>query len=49
VLVSVLNNNPVKRMVTFAAFTPEAVRIRVTGALAGFSRLGEIEAWGRSP
>jgi len=45
VLGSVSNNNLVKRTVTFAPYSTNAIRIRVTQALAQFSRLVEVEAW----
>ncbi len=45
-LASVSGNNLVKRTVTFAPFTTTRIRIRVTAALASFSRITEIEAWG---
>ena len=39
------NNNLVKRTVTFAPYSTNAIRIRVTQGLAQFSRLVEVEAW----
>ena len=45
-LATVSGNNLVKRTVTFAPFTTNRIRIRVTNALASFSRITEIEAWG---
>jgi hypothetical protein len=45
-LASVSGNNLVKRTVTFAPFTTSQIRIRITAALASFSRITEIEAWG---
>jgi hypothetical protein len=45
-LATVAGNNLVKRTVTFAPFTTSQIRIRITAALASFSRLTEIEAWG---
>jgi hypothetical protein len=45
-LASVSGNNLVKRTVTFAPFTTSQIRIRVSGALASFSRITEVEAWG---
>jgi hypothetical protein len=32
--------------VSFAAFTTDRIRVNVTSALAGYSRIIEIEAWG---
>ena len=45
-LATVSNNKLVKRTVTFAAFTTDAIRIVVTNALASYARITEIEAWG---
>ena len=45
-LATVSNNTLVKRTVTFAAFTTDAVRVVITNALASYSRITEIEAWG---
>ena len=45
-LATVSGNNLVKRTVSFAAFTTDQIRINVTSALAGYSRIIEIEAWG---
>ncbi len=45
-LASATGNNLVKRTVTFAPFTTSSIRIRVTSALASYSRITEIEAWG---
>jgi hypothetical protein len=45
-LASVSGNNLVKRSVTFSPFTTTQIRIRVTAALASYSRITEIEAWG---
>jgi hypothetical protein len=45
-LATVSGNNLVKRTVTFAPFTTSQIRIRITAALASFSRITEIEAWG---
>jgi hypothetical protein len=42
---SVSGNNLVKRTVTFAPYATDRVRIQVTGALASWSRITEIEAW----
>ena len=43
---SVSGNNLVKRTVSFASFATDRIRIQVTGALASYSRITEIEAWG---
>jgi len=43
---TVTGNNLVKRTVTFAAYATDRIRINVTGALAAYSRVVEIEAWG---
>ncbi len=48
VLGSVHNNNLVKRTVTFAPFTTDRIRIEITNAKAGYSRITEVEAWGTS-
>ena len=45
-LATVSNNTLVKRTVTFAAFTTDAIRVVVTNALASYARITEIEAWG---
>ncbi|MDP1638538.1 MAG: matrixin family metalloprotease [Candidatus Nitrotoga sp.] len=45
-LATVNGNNLVKRTVNFAAFTTDRIRVNVTSALAGYSRITEIEAWG---
>lgn len=42
---SVSGNNLVKRTVSFASFATDRIRIQVTGALASYSRITEIEAW----
>ncbi len=42
---SVVGNNLVKRTVNFGAFTTNQIRINVTNALGGFSRIVEVEAW----
>jgi len=42
---SVSGNNLVKRTVSFAAFSTRRIRINITGALASYSRITEIEAW----
>jgi hypothetical protein len=43
---SVTGNNKVQRAFTFAPVTTDRVRLLVTKALAGYSRLAELEAWG---
>ena len=43
---SVSGNNLVKRTVNFSATTTDRIRISVTSALASFSRITEVEAWG---
>ena len=43
---TVSGNNLVKRTVNFNAYTTARIRINVTGALASYSRITEIEAWG---
>jgi hypothetical protein len=45
-LATVSGNNLVKRTVNFSAFTTPRIRVRITAALASFSRITEIEAWG---
>jgi hypothetical protein len=45
---SVSGNNLVKRTVTFPAFATDRIRVQVTGALASWSRIAEIEAWAAS-
>jgi hypothetical protein len=46
-LATVTGNNRVKRTVTFPAFTTDRVRVQVTKALNSWSRITEVEAWGR--
>jgi hypothetical protein len=46
-LASVSGNNLVKRTVTFAATVVDRIRVNVTGSLDRYSRITEIEAWGR--
>ena len=46
VLASASGNNLVKRTLTFAAFTTDRIRVKVGNALASYSRIIEIEAWG---
>ncbi|HEX7955784.1 MAG TPA: SBBP repeat-containing protein, partial [Pyrinomonadaceae bacterium] len=43
---SFAGNDRVWRKVTFPAVTTTKIRVVVTGALAGYSRLVEVEAWG---
>jgi hypothetical protein len=43
---SAAGNNLVKRQVNFTATATDRIRVNVTGAMAGFSRITEIEAWG---
>jgi len=43
---TVSGNNLVKRTVNFSAFTTDRIRVNVTNALASYSRIVEIEAWG---
>jgi hypothetical protein len=43
---TVAGNNLVKRTVTFAPVTTDRIRVNVTGALAGYARIVELEAWG---
>src|SRR5581483_1701529 len=45
-LATVTGNNLVKRTVTFPAYTTDRIRVNVTNALNGYSRITEIEAWG---
>ncbi len=42
---SVSGNNLVKRTVNFAPTTTDRIRVNVTNALAGYSRIAEVEAW----
>jgi hypothetical protein len=46
-LAGVAGNNLVKRTVNFAPFTTDRVRIHITSALGFWSRITELEAWGR--
>jgi Tfp pilus tip-associated adhesin PilY1 len=43
---SVTGNNLVKRTVNFTAFTTDRIRIYVTAAVDGYSRITEVEAFG---
>jgi M6 family metalloprotease-like protein len=45
-LATVTGNNLVKRSVTFTPFVTNRIRIYVTNALATWSRVTEVEAWG---
>ncbi len=47
-LATISGNNLVKRTVNFNAYTTSRIRINVTAALASYSRITEIEAWGTS-
>jgi RHS repeat-associated protein len=42
---TVSGNNLVKRAVVFGAYTTDRIRVNVTGALAGYSRITEVEAF----
>ena len=42
---TVAGNNLVMRTVNFTAITTDRIRINITGALASYSRLVEVEAW----
>jgi hypothetical protein len=39
-------NDRVKRAVTFAPYTTDRIRVSITRAASGYSRLVEVEAWG---
>jgi uncharacterized membrane protein len=45
---SITNNNLVWRKFTFTPVTTTKIRVHITGALNGFSRMVELEAWGVS-
>ncbi len=45
---SVTSNNKVWRQFTFAPITTDKIRVNVTNALNGFSRVAELEAWGNA-
>jgi hypothetical protein len=47
-LATVSGNNLVKRTVTFAPYTTDRIRISVTNAAGGLSRITELQAWGTS-
>jgi hypothetical protein len=42
---TITGNNLVWRRITFTAITTDRIRVVVNGALAGYSRIVEIEAW----
>jgi hypothetical protein len=42
---SISGNNAVWRQLTFPAITTDRIQVLVTGALASYSRIVEIEAW----
>jgi hypothetical protein len=44
-LAAVTNNNLVKRSLSFAPATVDAIRITMTRSLSGYSQLTEVEAW----
>jgi hypothetical protein len=46
-LATVSDNTLVKRSVSFSGFKTDRIRITVTKGLNGYSRLAEVEAWGR--
>jgi hypothetical protein len=43
---AVTGNNLIKRAVTFPPYTTSRIRVSITGALASYSRVTEVEAWG---
>ena len=43
---TITNNNLVWRRFTFAPVTTSRIRVHITGALNGYSRVVEVEAWG---
>ena len=43
---SITSNNLVWRKFTFTPVTTTKIRVHITGALNGFSRMVELEAWG---
>lgn len=43
---AVTGNNLVKRGVMFPPYTTSRIRVSITGALASYSRVTEVEAWG---
>jgi hypothetical protein len=45
--VTLAGNNLVKRAVAFPAVSTARIRVQVTHALNSFSRITEIEAWGK--
>jgi hypothetical protein len=46
---AIANNSLVWRQVMFAAITTSKIRVYITAALNGYSRVIEVEAWGGSP
>ena len=44
---SITNNNLVWRRFTFTPVTTTRIRVHITAALNGYSRVIEVEAWGR--
>ena len=44
-LATVNGNNLIKRTVTFSTYTTDRIRINVTNAVDGWSRITEVEAW----
>jgi hypothetical protein len=42
----VAGNNKVWRQFTFTPVTTDRIQVVVTGSLAGYSRITEVEAWG---
>ena len=44
---SITGNRNVWTHLTFAEITTDRIRVVVTGALADYSRIVEIEAWGK--
>jgi len=45
-LATVTGNNLIKRTLSFTAYTTTQIRINLTKAIDGWSRITEIEAWG---
>jgi hypothetical protein len=43
---TVTGNNLVKRTVNFTAFATARIRVNVTNAISGYSRVVEVQAWG---
>ena len=46
-LATVTGNNLVKRTVNFTAFATDQIRINITKSANSYSRLIEVEAWGK--